>query len=229
MKNCIFVLALGDISRYEYCLRAIDNYSKKYKLPLFLGRDIRFNFLNHYFEKFQCLELLETFDRVLCIDADILPTPNSRNIFEIYDNLNFLYAFHENFNTEHMNRDGWIDTYSPIFEWPIYKGRKMYFNSGCIIYSKIHKNIGNLIKRNQYSQKCFSIDGGEQTAINYTVAKYQIPFESLDHSFNRMDLGNFDENNDRYNADFIHYAGPCKYGNGNKFETIEKDYKELYK
>ena len=43
-----------------------------------------------------------------------------------------------------------------------------------------------------------------------------------------MDLGEADENNERFNSDFIHYAGPCKYGNGNKQETIKKDYYKLY-
>ena len=53
-------------------------------------------------------------------------------------------------------------------------------------------------------------------------------FQSFDYSFNRMHLGNKDENHERLNANFIHYAGPDVYGNGNKNETMVNDYNKLY-
>ena len=43
-----------------------------------------------------------------------------------------------------------------------------------------------------------------------------------------MHLGKSDLNNERYKADFIHYAGPCQYGNGNKPETMKMDYDQFY-
>lgn len=43
-----------------------------------------------------------------------------------------------------------------------------------------------------------------------------------------MHLGNKDENNERFKANFIHYAGPDVYGNGNKNETMKNDYIKLY-
>ena len=227
-KLAIFSLALGDISRYKLCLDSIAKYAEKYQLSFFLCNGQKYNFINHYFEKFQCLELLKEYDRVLCLDADVLITPSAKNIFMEYPDENYLYAFNENGDADHMKRDSWIETYSPDFEWPLIDNRKMYFNSGCVLYSKAHINLFSLISQIKFTQKCFSIDGGEQTALNFAVAKNKIPFKSLSHSFNRMDLGEFDNENKRYQADFIHYAGPCKYGNGNKQETIIKDYNNIY-
>jgi lipopolysaccharide biosynthesis glycosyltransferase len=229
MKTCIFVLALGNIEAYKFCLAATEKYSHKYQIPLILGRTKKFNFINNYFEKFQCLELLDTYDRVLCIDADIMPTPNARNIFEEYPDENYLYAYHESTNDSAMNRDPWIASYSPDFSWPMYNDKKQYFNGGCVLYSKKHRHIPELIKNITYTQKCFSIEFGEQTALNYVVAKHQFPFKSLDYSFNRMHLGKLDPNNERYKADFIHYAGPCTYVNGNKQEAMAHDFRTLYR
>lgn len=228
-KTAIFSLAIGNINNYRICLSTVAKYAEKYKIPFFLGTQPTINFINHYFEKFQCLELLKEYDRVLCLDGDVLVTPKAANIFEKYDNENYLYAFHENADSEHMNRDSWIETYEPNFEWPIYNKRKMYFNSGCVLYSKKHANLLDKIKEIKYTNKSFSIDGGEQTALNFAVAKNKIPFESISHSFNRMNLGENDPDNKRYEADFIHYAGICRYGNGDKQNVIKEDYRFLYK
>jgi len=227
-KNAIFSLVLGDPNKYRTCLTSVLKYSKKYNAPFFIASEIHINFINHYFEKFQCLDLLNEYDRVLCLDADILITPNAKNIFEEYSDMDYLYAFHENDDNETMNRDKWIEAYNPDFEWPTYNNRKMYFNSGCVLYSKKHKDILDKIKEIKYTHKCFSIDGGEQSALNYAIAKNKIPFKTIDYSFNRMNLGQNDPENKRYNANFIHYAGICMYGNGNKQQTIEEDYNKLY-
>ena len=53
-------------------------------------------------------------------------------------------------------------------------------------------------------------------------------FESFDYRFNRMHLGKKDDLGERFKSNFIHYAGPDVYGNGNKFETMMNDYKTLY-
>lgn len=227
-KTAIFSLAIGNINNYKICLSTVAKYSEKYKIPFFIATHPRINFINHYFEKFQCLELLNEYDRVLCLDGDILITPKAKNIFEEYINEDYLYAFHENEDSEHMNRDPWIETYDPDFEWPKYNERKLYFNSGCVLYSKKHADILNKIKEIKFTNKCFSIDGGEQTALNFVVAKNKIPFKSISHSFNRMNLGQDDPHNKRYESDFIHYAGICRYGDGNKQSVIKQDYNFFY-
>lgn len=227
-KTAIFCLAMGDINKYKICLSSVAKYGKKYKIPFFIATQPQIYFINHFFEKFQCLQLLEEYDRVLYLDADIIITPKARNIFEEYPDDQYLYAFNENFDAEHMNRDTWIDMYDPDFEWPTYNNRKMYFNTGCILFSKKHLNLLNLIKQIKFTNKCFTIDASEQTALNFAVSKNKIPFKSIDYSFNRMNLGKTDSENKRYNADFIHYAGVCRYGNGNKQDVIKEDYCNLY-
>jgi hypothetical protein len=228
MKTAIFSLAIGNLNNYRTCLSTVAKYSEKYKIPFFIATENNINFINHYFEKFQCFQLLEEYDRVLCIDADILITPTAKNIFEEYSDEEYLYAFQENSDLEHMDRDPWIETYDPDFDWPVCGDKKMYFNSGCVLYSKKHINLFDKIKEIKFTNKCFSIDGSEQTALNFAVAKNKIPFKSISYSFNRMNLGKNDPDNKRYQSDFIHYAGECRYGDTNKQKAIEKDYNYLY-
>jgi hypothetical protein len=60
------------------------------------------------------------------------------------------------------------------------------------------------------------------------VAKNNIPFESIDYSFNRMNLGKRDDMGLRFDANFIHYAGYDLYGTGDRLKTIKSDYSKLY-
>jgi len=227
MKTAIFQIFIGQPHEgYKLCINSVKSYSQG-KADYFISNKTRINGPSVYFEKLQCLDLLDHYDRVLLIDCDILVTPKAENIFEKYPE-DFLFAFNENSDDEWMQRESWIDTYSPDFDWPVYNGRKQYFNTGCVLLNKSHRNILNLMAQMKFTHKNFSIDSSEQTPLNYVVSKHKIPFKSLDYSFNRMDLGKNDPTNERYKANFIHYAGPCRYGNGNKKEAMELDYKNLY-
>jgi lipopolysaccharide biosynthesis glycosyltransferase len=228
MKAIIAVLTLGNTSRYEFCLKAIREYAGRYGLPIHYITERRVNFFNFNFEKYQCLDLLGEYDRVLYMDADVMPTPTAGDIFADYPNEDYLYAYHENDFTEHMDRDPWIAAFAPDFEWPLYNGKQQYFNAGIALYSKRHANLMQLMRQMSFSYTTFSIDPSDQTTINAAVAKYKVPFQSLPHSYNRMDLGKPDPNNERLKAHFIHYAGPCQYGNGNKEDTMRVDYQALY-
>tara|TARA_R110000765_G_scaffold424966_1_gene536879 strand:+ start:149 stop:841 length:693 start_codon:yes stop_codon:yes gene_type:complete len=229
MKTAIFNLSIGYKPEWEICQTSQREYCKKHNIDYIQLTESKVHFINCYFEKFECLQLLEEYDRVLCIDSDILINPNAENIFERYPDTDTLYAFHENVGGLDMNRDPWIETYSPKFKWPMFNDRKQYFNTGCILYSKIHSNLFNLIKGIKFTPKHFSIDGGEQTAINYIVTQNDWKFKSLDYSFNRMDLGAEDPNEDRLKANFIHYAGPCKYlsKGETKHTLITNDWEKL--
>ena len=213
---------------YKFCFRAVSEYAKKYNISLVLVTSPSIHFINAYFEKFQCLDYLNIYDRVLCLDADVMPTPTARNIFDVYDNPKYLYAFHENLNQGFMNRNMWIDNFHPNFVWPTYRGRLLYLNSGVCLYSRGHEKILPLIKKIPFGPEHLSIDVGEQTGLNYVVFQNKISYRVISHSFNRMDLGEQDPKNKRYQADFIHYAGPCHYGTGIKAEVIHQDFINLY-
>jgi len=231
MKTAIFQILIGPSRNQEYCIDSVKKYCSKYNIDHFISTKCLINGPHIMFEKYQLFHLLQSeYERVLYLDADILITPNAKNIFEIYNDENKFYAYDENDLSEHMDRDKYIFENDSSIEWPKNnKNKKQYFNGGVMLFSK--KMLNDFIKAFSFSDIPNWNDiyyFGDQTIINYWIAKNKIKFETIDHSFNRMDLGKMDEKNERFNSNFIHYAGPCKYGNGNKQETIKKDYYSLY-
>jgi hypothetical protein len=105
-------------------------------------------------------------------------------------------------------------------------GKRIYFNAGIFLVSKPNINVYKKFK--DIPNLPSIMEFGDQTFLNYLTHKNEVPFESFDHTFNRMHLGKKDESGERFKANFIHYAGPDVYGNGNKFETMMNDYKKIY-
>lgn len=229
MKTLIYQIFIGKQNPgYKSCMNSVKQYANKYGIDYYLQEEPK-TILPVYFEKMLLLEKLEQYDRVAYIDADILITPNAKNIFEEYPKQDVFYAYDENDVSEHMDRDPYIKELTPVIEWPRNdKGKFVYFNTGVMIFSKLllpefKKMLGGEIIPQGPRLSYF----GEQTYYNYWLQYNHIPIKSIAHSFNRMDLGNYDPNTERYSADFIHYAGPCKYGS-DKYKTMVEDYKNLY-
>lgn len=230
MKEAIITMSIGQNTKHYPSIVSMEKYAAKCNVHFYAIVKPSINRYNLYFEKYQYLELFKDYDRVLYLDSDVLITPNARNIFELYPDPEKFYAFDESSPTEWMNRDKWIDQMHVNFSWPMNRtGVRSYFNAGIQLVGKNCQSFISRILSEQFSSNSFYIDPSDQTALNYLCFKYApLKFKSLHYSFNRMDLGEYDLENLRYQADFIHYAGPCKYGNGNKIETIQNDYKHLY-
>ena len=174
------------------------------------------------------VNLLEKYERVLYIDSDVMVTPSAKNIFEQYPDINKFYAYHENDYDPIMDRDYCIN---PLLgdcpNWPLGKnGKLQYFNAGVFLVSSPQKFAFNNYRNVPNLPSILNF--GDQTYMNYIISKNNIIFESLDYSFNRMNLGKRDDSGERFNADFIHYAGIDTYGDGNKLKTIKSDYLKLY-
>ena len=228
MKEAIITLCIGQ-DLHNSAVQSMRLYAERFDKDFFAIVSPKIRQHNIYFEKYQYLELFKTYERVLYLDSDVLITPNARDIFAWYKDPQKFYAFDENADNAWMNREKWIDQMDVNFSWPVnWQGLRKYFNAGIQLVSK-HNTFVQQILSTTFTAKDFAIDPSDQTALNYLCFKHApYQFESLDYEFNRMDLGEYDLENKRYEADFIHYAGPCKYGNGNKIETIANDYKNLY-
>jgi lipopolysaccharide biosynthesis glycosyltransferase len=227
-KNVIFTIGINNFDKLPTML-AMEEYSKKCDVDFFVLKNPMINYKNFYFEKFFFTYLLNKYDRVLYLDADVLITPDAENVFQKYPNEETFYAFNETDNNETMDRDPYVEPLlGDVPYWPLDKNnKKTYFNAGVFLVSKPNKKIFDSFKDIPNIPGILSF--GDQTYLNYLVFKNKIPFESLDYSFNRMHLGNKDPKNERYSSNFIHYAGPDVYGDNNKFETINNDYINLYK
>jgi lipopolysaccharide biosynthesis glycosyltransferase len=226
-KNVILTLGIGSYKDL-FTIPIIKKYAEKCDTDFILLTHNVINYANFYFEKFFFVDLLDRYERVLYMDADVLITPNAKNIFEEYPDVNKFYAFHENDDTKDMNRDYIINPLLEDFpDWPFGdNGKRLYFNAGIFLVSKPQQDIFKSFR--QIPSLPGILEFGDQTYMNYLVHKNKVLFQSFDYSFNRMHLGNKDENHERLNANFIHYAGPDVYGNGNKNETMVNDYNKLY-
>lgn len=231
MKLAIATLAIGNIDNFRTGIESTATYSKKIGCDYFLIDKIAVNYRHIFFEKLQIFNLLHNgYDRVLYLDADVIVTPKAKNIFEMYPDASKFYAYDENShpNNDWMDRDGEVLSIPIDFNWKKNSsGKFSYFNAGVMLASKGQENI--LVGMDKVPDVPGMWKYGDQTWLNYLVAKNNIPWESIDYSFNRMDLGQFDYNNDRYNADIIHYAGPCKYApqGVSKYQQMKVDWSKL--
>jgi lipopolysaccharide biosynthesis glycosyltransferase len=232
MRTAIFQFYIGNFSKaQEVSIRSVQNYCTKYNIDYIYSNQIRIHGPHLMFEKLQILEILQndTFDRILYLDTDIIITPKARNIFSIYNSPDYFYAFDENMNKSGMDRENEIHEHLINMYWPKNKyNKKQYFNAGVMLFSKKSVknilNISDLLKDIPNWPNIYSM--GDQTSINYWIVKNNVPFHTLEYSFNRMDLGGCpDPQEERFDADFIHYAGA---GYGDKHNNMIRDWNKLY-
>lgn len=226
-KNAILTLGIGHYKDF-FTIPIIKNYAEKCDADFIQLTHGVINYANIYFEKFFFVDLLHRYDRVLYMDADVIITPNAKNIFNEYPDVNKFYAYNENDYTKDMDRDYIINPLlEDVTDWGFGEnGKRTYFNAGIFLVSKPQQSVFLNFKNVPNLPGIFEF--GDQTYLNYLVNKNKIPYKSINHSFNRMHLGKKDDEGQRFNANFIHYAGPDVYGDGNKHQTMINDYNKLY-
>lgn len=230
MKTAIFTLNIGDTSGLLPGMLSAKNYAQKHGISYFVADQLAIRFYSVAFEKFQCFKLFDMgYDRVLMLDGDVLVTPDAPNIFECYPDMDTLYAFDENAPARHMERDHIVTAINSGIDWPKNeKGKYRYFNAGVVLLSKNFEDFfagyRDVYNDNIPEMQIFH----EQTCMNYLVAKKGIKFESLDYCWNRMDMGVPDPQNKRYEANFIHYAGPAFVHDEDRCETMRRDFIHFY-
>lgn len=231
MKRCVlFTVSTGALRSLTEPFVAMEQYSVRCGVDFVRLRHNTVGFHSEYFEKMYFIELLNNYERVLYLDADILITPRAANIFEVYPDQGKLYAFHENLPTEAMNRDQYI---APLLNacphWPrASNGRLQYFNSGVLLISQGQREAFKDFRDIPAGLEVIDEWFPDQTYLNYLAVKNNVPFGEIDFSFNRMHMGERDPEGERFRANFIHYAGPDAYGAGDKIETIRDDFYRLY-
>ena len=104
MKHAICI-AYTDISTndklimLQCCIKSVKQYCNKYNIELSLVTKSKFNIGKHFgynfgiWEKFQAAEDLDKYDRILCMDGDVLISPNAPNVFDIvpYNKIGAVY------------------------------------------------------------------------------------------------------------------------------------------
>lgn len=175
-------------------------------------------------------KLLNEYDRVFHVDADIAITKTCPNIFEIvpYDTIGFVF---EDKGSRLENRRTRIAHIKRIYggneDWT-----SGYFNSGVFIISRPHKEIFTKINGKLWG-KDFKVMGPEQTHLNYQIMKQGHKYVDLGFKFNHMSMFSESWNGSpsRFDSYIIHYAGKAKFPDKrerNRNQLIRDDIEKIY-
>lgn len=220
MKNLILTICVGET--YEdmgkLTLPNIQAYAKK------VGADFECittsNTSSPHWQKFKIYDRLETYDRVLYFDSDIIIRPDCPNLFEIVpeDKL----AMFDSLPTDARFREGGVDidkiSASKVFNVFCEKygvtlkdAPLKHYNSGVMLVPKMYRDI--FVKpENEFPTKS---DGNvikiyDQGFINLMVFKWMESHPNmmydLDISFNRNCMMDIYVTTPRTDAYIIHYA-----------------------
>jgi len=228
-KNLIVTIMFGSDPSFYFAKKSFIDYAKKVDADFICLTEYsgdfeslsKSNMLHEaLFEKLALGRYLKKYQRVLYIDGDILITPQAKNIFTEYPNLDNVYMLNEGLLSQRKEE---LRLISSRIKKPI--NDRNYFNAGVILFSSGAKFLQTvLIKDLQFFYN--SSNWFDQTYINYICRLNELNVFSLAGNFNRMALlGPADT---RFSADFIHYAGNGYCSKKTRPKLMFNDYCALY-
>jgi lipopolysaccharide biosynthesis glycosyltransferase len=153
-------------------------------------------------EIFQSYDLLSRYERILCIDSDVIISPKTPNIFNIVpeDKIGVVL---EDVGFRKYSRHNDIQNVQKKFGDVGWKSG--YINTGFIVYSRQHKDLFKI------NQKYFWNDlGYDDIQIGYMIHKLNFEICQLSYKFNHMSI--FSEFGHNWLKSYvIHYAGTGFY------------------
>lgn len=141
--------------------------------------------LYHYNKLFILKDLIKKFDRVLCVDGDMVLSREMPNIFEMYP-MNYFYAVLDACNGD---------------EYCFHRNDEMIASQallGTINWTYGYYNTGLMLLENQHSKIFEDCDYKvmfqftDQTKINYYLRKYNFLHKNLSRQFNSMAINSID-------------------------------------
>ena len=148
--------------------------------------------------KFNIVELLSFYDRIIFLDIDIIVRGDAPSLFDIVPE-DSLGMFPENKYFE--DRDRLITEYAKNAEETDYRIGGQYYNSGVLVFSKANKKVFEPPIR-KYEDLFL-----EQTAMSWNIIKNNIKIFPLSYKFNTMHFLEKTILEQRYDSYFIHYGG----------------------
>lgn len=169
---------------------------------------------NAYYEKLRVIDVLESYDRLIYIDGDIIITPECPNLLEIVpaDRMGAFIAsrysnYHNQANIEIQKTLGDIAWRREQRDPNIFES----FNAGVMVLSKQHLDaLKHVLPAAEiwcrydgpFDPRALMTD---QPVFNYIVQKFQIPITDLSYRFNHTNARG--SSTDRFASHIIHYAG----------------------
>jgi hypothetical protein len=199
VKTLVFTICQGEA--YQKIAKVthptIKAYAKKIGADFLCISEKKISTTSIHWEKFQVFDLLNTYDRILFLDTDLIIREDCPDLFGFVPE-DKLGAFDEAPFTD-RSKELIIDTCKAYgVTLPGWNGK--YYNTGVMVISKRHKH---LFKKPELEYYSFY----EQTYLNMRIAEQKIEMFDLEYRFNRMTCMDAYTGEDRHASFIIHYAG----------------------
>jgi lipopolysaccharide biosynthesis glycosyltransferase len=180
--NAIVTLSIGDSYRLPDVTHPMMRaYADKIGADFVVINTPKLNLSSVHYEKYQIYELLDTYQRIIYLDTDILVNPDCLNLFKIVPEKNFGCFLISNHTYYHDGEIKIIQKELGDLGW-----KREYFNSGVMVFSQHHRQIFNIMQDPgmlawAMKKRDFYLD---QTLLNYAVQKSSTPIYDIGYKFN---------------------------------------------
>lgn len=209
-NHALVTLNVGNKPEYTLSHQVFQAYCERWGLAFEQITEKRFRsapwFANRRqrlsFEKFQLRDLLDTYERILYVDGDVLIRANCPNVFDIVAPIQFGCVFEDVGKSAWKRREEWEKVQKRLGH--LNMGELRYFNAGVMVVSREHRELFDLNPRKMARGRW-----PDQTTFNYYVRKRHYAVCELAPKFNMLECfgEDFFVDKKRRNAYIIHYAG----------------------
>jgi hypothetical protein len=148
------------------------------------------------YEKFQIYKLLNTYERILFLDTDLIIRRDCPDIFALVPQEK-IGLFNEG---TYIDRSAPIAEAAKQYNTPIPKWCQEYYNTGVMVVSRVHK----FLFKPPTLQVC---NFYEQSYLNLQILSNKTSVFPLSHDFNRMTVMDQVTGKSRLASYIVHYAG----------------------
>lgn len=227
-KLLVTVRADQNISGYaEKTIPLIQTYADKWGaefMRLTDGSPSNYGEGRHHYRIMKLGELLNTYDRILNLDADMIILPSCPNPFDFVNPDKIGTIFEDVGSREPARKQSIRDIQN---QWGNVNWTSGYINTGFFMVSKKHKDIFEL-----HDGKVWNNFGFDDVHLGYKIREKGHEIQQLDYRFNHMTM--FSESwhpQNRFDSYIIHYAGQGVFEDGrfqNKGQQIHEDFSKVY-
>lgn len=190
--NAVVVTNIGKDRLFDWAGPTVEHYCRRHGLELVLITTPAFNlrregdsygYLN--FEKNQAYDVLERYDRILRLDADILITSDCPDVFQIVPAERVGVVF-EDVGAARARRCAQMERVAQSFGGAAW-GERRYFNSGVVVASRRHRDMLRLTASDLQVIQTGDLGGcKEQNLLNWKVRELGFELFELDYRFNHL-------------------------------------------
>jgi len=206
--NAIMTVVMGEAENwFKYTGPYMAEYAARWHMAFYVIRQSNYENIHPWWAKLEIGRLLETYNRVIYVDADAYIMPDCPNLFDVVPEDRVGIYDHgisqpNDVVTKEMNACVSVfgTTYPDILDF--------YYNAGVAVYSRIHKSLfgGTLeevveIDRRLKENGCW---WPEQSLLNYRIRQFDFHVFLLDYRFNHRPDDCPTWGKDRFDSYIIH-------------------------